>query len=716
MSTENLTPLRRSSRLQAKATSTYAEDHISSPAGPSTARDEPKRPAKRPRKSASVIHDGEPKAESAKPLGPRGRRRLLSKLVDMPLDILFEIFGHLHPADLLHLSRTTKALRSVLMQRSAITIWRNARQNVEDLPDCPPDLSEPAYANLLFDQHCHFCIKARVMTALWTCRSRACKACLKEHFTQLFDLLVAASERMSPSPHQPIKTSSMVPMEYVSNKLLIPKRVANELLARIAECKGDEVALRELEKERVCAVKRLKESAALLTEWQIKQNHKRTMDLMEIRSRRRKQIIERLCWLGFGEDLKWMTYDRVEQFMEHPLVKQPKELTDRIWNNIKEPMIAFAQEARTERLMRERCAHYINRLSVVRDTVVRWLVHRPLWEPLPSIADFSYYTPGFRHIMGTPSDTFYKALDMPAAQLNALLQSAVRAWRSTMARKLYDMIVAATEPSAATTAVAAATPSLWNPDPAAAPAGEAEPTVNDIVSRVCSACTWFRCTNPGCNALLDYPRVLAHGCAHAAPALTLRPTTDREDLQNAYALVLDEQPWNFSRDKVVFDVQAAEAAAQVVRACGRDPACTDASAMRQDKTRLVCSLCSKGGMTCVMSWKRAVAHLCEHAREGRDAKLTLLSKRDTRIVLEREPARLLVPFGTLYRMYGCLRCRVGPPMTLSDVLDHCCDEHYVPFGVLEEDFDVHPDAEAEIGVPPNDMWYDASLFLTPIRR
>lgn len=96
-------------------------------------------------------------------------------LPNMPLDILYEvwlrtsaghrplsdarfhvkIFSHLLPYDLLHLARSTKALRGVLMHRSAITVWRRARENRPDIPDCPPDLTEPAFANLLFDPHCH---------------------------------------------------------------------------------------------------------------------------------------------------------------------------------------------------------------------------------------------------------------------------------------------------------------------------------------------------------------------------------------------------------------------------------------------------------------------------------------------------------------------------------------------------------------------------------
>lgn len=57
--------------------------------------------------------------------------------------------------DLLNLARTTKDLRLFLMKSSSSQFWKAARLNVDALPPCPDDLSEPAYANLLFDSHCH---------------------------------------------------------------------------------------------------------------------------------------------------------------------------------------------------------------------------------------------------------------------------------------------------------------------------------------------------------------------------------------------------------------------------------------------------------------------------------------------------------------------------------------------------------------------------------
>ncbi|KAF8968317.1 hypothetical protein BDZ97DRAFT_1612907, partial [Flammula alnicola] len=59
------------------------------------------------------------------------------------------------PLDLLRVARTSKDLRSVLMSRKSIIIWKQSRLNIEGLPECPEDPSEPQYAYLTFDSTCY---------------------------------------------------------------------------------------------------------------------------------------------------------------------------------------------------------------------------------------------------------------------------------------------------------------------------------------------------------------------------------------------------------------------------------------------------------------------------------------------------------------------------------------------------------------------------------
>jgi hypothetical protein len=63
-----------------------------------------------------------------------------------------QILSELGPMDLVNLARTSKALRQVLMSRKSMWVWIAARRNAGAVmvPDPPEDMSEPAWALLLF--------------------------------------------------------------------------------------------------------------------------------------------------------------------------------------------------------------------------------------------------------------------------------------------------------------------------------------------------------------------------------------------------------------------------------------------------------------------------------------------------------------------------------------------------------------------------------------
>ncbi|KAF8546909.1 hypothetical protein OG21DRAFT_1527516 [Imleria badia] len=73
---------------------------------------------------------------------PKKRRRgKLGEICQLNLDVLFlvPIAAYIH---LIDLARTCKSLRQLLMDRSSAFVWKTARHQVDDLPDCPADLTE----------------------------------------------------------------------------------------------------------------------------------------------------------------------------------------------------------------------------------------------------------------------------------------------------------------------------------------------------------------------------------------------------------------------------------------------------------------------------------------------------------------------------------------------------------------------------------------------
>ncbi|KAG8928892.1 hypothetical protein FRC01_005208 [Tulasnella sp. 417] len=100
----------------------------------------------------------------------------------LSFDLLHEVLGYLYPLDLLHLARTSKALRSYLMSKRSSNAWKNAREAVAPaVPQCPKDQSEPQWAALLFTQDCTTCGKSQSSKVEWTLRLRGCQPCFQKN-------------------------------------------------------------------------------------------------------------------------------------------------------------------------------------------------------------------------------------------------------------------------------------------------------------------------------------------------------------------------------------------------------------------------------------------------------------------------------------------------------------------------------------------------------
>lgn len=115
----------------------------------------------------------------------QGKSSSLKPIIEMPMDVLYEIFGCLEPLDLLHLSWSSKHLRSIVMGTSARFLWVNAFATLPDAPPlCPPDLNLAQYTRILFDKRCMECNSQQRTYDLWPYRLRVCDACLdSERFT-----------------------------------------------------------------------------------------------------------------------------------------------------------------------------------------------------------------------------------------------------------------------------------------------------------------------------------------------------------------------------------------------------------------------------------------------------------------------------------------------------------------------------------------------------
>jgi hypothetical protein len=70
-----------------------------------------------------------------------------------------QICSYLSPNDLLRISQSSKIFAAFLLAPSNAAVWRAARLQLDDgLPECPEDLTEQAYACLVFGTTCQVCM------------------------------------------------------------------------------------------------------------------------------------------------------------------------------------------------------------------------------------------------------------------------------------------------------------------------------------------------------------------------------------------------------------------------------------------------------------------------------------------------------------------------------------------------------------------------------
>ncbi|KAL0577111.1 hypothetical protein V5O48_004864 [Marasmius crinis-equi] len=333
----------------------------------------------------------------------------LRYIKEMPLDVLFEIFGYLEPFDLLRLSRTSKDLRRALISRSSKSVWKAARANL-GVPDPLPSMSEPKFAHFMFDPHCHFCRTATVHHIAWWAALRCCKACLPEYFSspeELQDRGILADVPLDfwkILPRYPLVNGPMGQRRWRRVEQVYLVSAAEDLHRHFLDYPS--VACMQWLTEKLNAVVddlqgtytvAFVQQLILCKRWAESRSTAREQELEDAREARFDAIVQKLHDLGWGQELAFEQGRR--ELRKHKLVNQPKSLTAKIWKNIETPLSEFMSSVKAARLQREYVAMCGERLRIVsqiledrKATLPRGLISPPaldvaLWEPVRTVIE-----------------------------------------------------------------------------------------------------------------------------------------------------------------------------------------------------------------------------------------------------------------------------------------------------------------------------------------
>ncbi|KAL1744503.1 hypothetical protein HDZ31DRAFT_38517 [Schizophyllum fasciatum] len=324
----------------------------------------------------------------------------LSRLLEMPLDIIFEIFGYLHPHDLLRMTRVNWMLRETLMNRSSAFLWRRTLANLSDVPPFPDGMNEPQWVDLLFEKRCYrysaamhtrptssWCGSHERCTARAVSRKRRCG--LADHLRTLFILILhsfvmyrnipAAAELLKYYVTSAEELATIVPYHPARDSLLGKTWLTFWICIAHAELLSTG-------------------ASGYLFSVEVIMYYAMELEDLDIDSDTIKE------WMSVKQDrfkkLQELHRQPGRTYTHHELVLRPAKLTDegmytpqsRVsevdpqsteWSEIREPLIAFMQNARAERLQRVETQVVEARHRLLTEVYSDFRLSRPFREILP---------------------------------------------------------------------------------------------------------------------------------------------------------------------------------------------------------------------------------------------------------------------------------------------------------------------------------------------
>ncbi|KAI0093010.1 hypothetical protein BDY19DRAFT_1045335 [Irpex rosettiformis] len=603
------------------------DDHVSDT--DSIAPESDDEPAARPKKAASK---GVTRA-------PRRRAGKLREMLDMPLDVILEICSHLHPKDVLNLSRTSKDLRKFLMNRSSKSFWLAALSNLPNLPPCPGDLSEPAYVNLMFSIHCHGCLKKNCQDVYWVQRMRLCDACIKNEEV----LGLPFGEDQTIKMIQPRKLSNFVPVIrhlYKSHKH--PRFYGPAVNEFVASLKDTPVDKRdEFLRSREELIELREESAPELARYLRESRYSRAGELEKQRIARRDEIVERLKQAGYEEDVNYLfrqaSRDKRRSFIMMPEVRKTQALTPKIWNNIKEQILGFMDGVREIRLAAIRKSMVFKRLDVL-SRLVGELSEDFRPRQLYSL-EVAFSIPRVIAIL----DPYVEKFD--AEELKHTLEETIPTYiadREKQGREGLRSFI------------------------------KKEFDLNESTDPFSlAAVVWLHCR--GCNLVLTHFQASQH-CCPSQRSFRLQAS---EDMNEEYCSILTT--WNYGRSQAVWAPQYShyysygiDSAVRIIEKCGLDPKTATVHDMDVADVKFVCL--GHPYYAPIMGWRAAIHHSYPNYHSIRRATETeLTAMKPLEIAREKE----LVEGRKTLAKYRCGRCNAVREVTKDAVDKHLREVHDV---------------------------------------
>ncbi|KAJ7248943.1 hypothetical protein C8J57DRAFT_1672025 [Mycena rebaudengoi] len=627
----------------------------------------------------------------------------LSMLPGMHIDILYEVIGHLHPIDLIHLSRTSTDFRALLLARAAAPLWRDAFEGRRPLPACPQHISGRRWALLLFGvRRCEACGDPDTSPDYIICR-RLCTDCMDAKLVT--DVPgYEASHLIQTLVPKTFRTDGSIPAAYGDEgRLWPPDGVALAEAYTRLESESDDAdgkeALERFVETRTALVAEAERLAEDCDNWSQDLSRRYLDDGRTQGARVLKSVTKRLIAAGHAPaDVTEGSYS----IMDSPYLDKIPRLTSKRYNKALPHLLPILHAAHSARLSRRRAT--LQKTVLTASQAARaaappgaWAYWPPgytlqAWAPLRALVDDELAREEAEELAGGGADAEVDAGEAGAqgerriaAAVAQQVPGLVEAWRAERKRQLVELLPCAgeLEDAADPARGGACGDADADADVGGAKGADARAAGADDVLRLDLATSVFTCLG----SWVPGTRVHAGRCliGWVGAGAHLRCGS----LQSFWENRLHHEP------------EGARAAAVLVRLAGRDPASTSAAEMDKVDARYVCGGCAvqaRGGVRGrkALTWRESVLHAVEVARgaepgHAEGAGWAVLSRECAADVRRRERADA----AHMDRAWVCTLCAAhfDKHVLREEARRHVREAHAIPRPVQDSHFMFFPGAE-----------------------
>ncbi|KAF9071977.1 hypothetical protein BDP27DRAFT_1321230, partial [Rhodocollybia butyracea] len=595
----------------------------------------------------------------------------LSLLPSLPLDILYE----------------------VLMRKNATTTWKAAFARIPELPECPADMSHPAWAHLAFEHICHNCSAINIHNMSWVLRTRLCTKCAKTCLET-----VAIFDAVKTQLNEDILTAVAFDAEYLGHECcLVADRKSFEEEWKLHQDDREEFVTKRGDE----LIKRV-DHALECEEWASGLASERAMKLQQIRDDRR-------CANRFfdGEHVDDVVRSEYVPFRKLAVVRQPKPLRESTWDSIKDELEAYMLTVRAYIKKRDREGLIWARRKTAANAWHEYRIKNcDAQELLPNQIDIWLWRPVIK-IISQPSEVEVTQTSFDAVFRG--LPAFIKFWQED---KMDQLLRIASHPKWITS-----------------------PGVDDLQLATCvfSCCQGFnhlrfdkKCTEHGESEYpMFYPEFIAHPC-NVLTWLGLGGDEDEmkglDDCEDVRAF---HECKNFRRRRwttrlLEFDPKASRTVKNILDACGL-PATTTVPRLDDLNPRIVCLKCSYGAKCDgerehrVMTWRTAVQHnLRKHFGDSQTT-FQKISPLDAHQATRLEQAERILQLSAhrkpKAKPWRCIVCKDRPSdpgaLTVIGMQKHWTDSHAFAGDVEEEKqyyraYDQPPPQPISVRMKPRD--------------